>query len=1079
MSFLKKPLSKNLCLSLTGKEPFLNSSTVHNDFPIGLMIISKLDQISARIDVDKHLSKEQIEELEVETKLKYINQHARDLFELKDNDSSSKISEQLKQFKLSDKNKSIDNKNENLYNILLHQEEEKEYYGSFRSQSFYIWVKFVVKKEDIYISADYFSDDRKVIQNELFQSIKFQYIATLFHELYNPINAILVMMEQNKYEEDIKSNLDYQLYTSEIVGTHYSLITDNEFDKFNYNLNIGDNNNNIINDNNQNSNKDNEYLALMNKYEKCLKLGEFYKNNYNNLKEKEKDVRLLVNIIYIFLQNLILYLRLNLGDGKDGLNEDISENKLCWISEDNSEDKNDNNRQINKTFLKQNKIENKNSKSDDKAKTTIRMNNDNTRLYQDNYLNSNKANKKLNLEMSFRKHLKKFSYLFKFKNIDYFKDFSFLSNKYIFTDEHIFSDFIGQIYSFLYYVVPKCNGFNISFNIVSENKIKLTFEKANYKIKTGYTHKKFQKKDSFILLDNNKFSATNTVKTTEMIIEILQKLSKILDINLKIMDYQEKKEEKYLTILMPFYPGKDIHANKLDRDSSLFIDPEDVKIDESLDGNIIFENTLNNLENIDMVNLEKEKFEEELRNKTNKIIENINTRIITNNDLRKSSKKVCFQGDDKDIINRENNNLTNNKTNINSVNINISINKNININNNFNTSSASSILSNTNKNFSHKTSNENYLSSPKNKPKSYFYDVNNAIKHGKDKSKNLLTLIHEKYSFIDRLKNNGVEILTEKKDKSCENEYIPSERKTKPKSNDNNNSLNAEADSENYYEIENVFDIVDDKQDDHEEIIFNNNFDNINLQISDDHPNDHNNNNYQINIVNNSNNDSFSIKSNQNTSIIKSKKEKINSIRKPKKSYLSTINKNYNKTLSFNQVSKDSLFVIPEIIESNRIEKINIHPSCKINTKIINEFSACECHDILLVDDDEFICKTFKNILNKFKLQADCAENGQECIKMIKDKIEKNCGCSKSKYKIIFMDITMPVMDGIEAAKKIQEMIDKNEMYDSIKIIFISAHANLDLSGTISGIKCAVDYYAKPITADKYKHLLDKYYYNK
>ena len=146
---------------------------------------------------------------------------------------------------------------------------------------------------------------------------------------------------------------------------------------------------------------------------------------------------------------------------------------------------------------------------------------------------------------------------------------------------------------------------------------------------------------------------------------------------------------------------------------------------------------------------------------------------------------------------------------------------------------------------------------------------------------------------------------------------------------------------------------------------------------------------------------------------------------------------------------------------------------------MINEFSACECHDILLVDDDEFICKTFKNILNKFKLQVDCAENGQEFLNMIKDKIEKNCGCSKSKYKIIFMDITMPVMDGIEAAKKIQEMIDKNEMYDSIKIIFISAHANLDLSGTISGIKCAVDYYAKPITADKYKHLLDKYYYNK
>ena len=53
------------------------------------------------------------------------------------------------------------------------------------------------------------------------------------------------------------------------------------------------------------------------------------------------------------------------------------------------------------------------------------------------------------------------------------------------------------------------------------------------------------------------------------------------------------------------------------------------------------------------------------------------------------------------------------------------------------------------------------------------------------------------------------------------------------------------------------------------------------------------------------------------------------------------------------------------------------------------------------------------------------------------------------------------------------------EINDNIKIVFISAHANLDLSATISGIKCAVDYYAKPISADKYKHLLDQYYYKK
>ena len=73
----------------------------------------------------------------------------------------------------------------------------------------------------------------------------------------------------------------------------------------------------------------------------------------------------------------------------------------------------------------------------------------------------------------------------------------------------------------------------------------------------------------------------------------------------------------------------------------------------------------------------------------------------------------------------------------------------------------------------------------------------------------------------------------------------------------------------------------------------------------------------------------------------------------------------------------------------------------------------------------------------------------------------------------------MPIMDGIEAAKNIQKMIDENQLYDTVKIIFISAHVNLDLSTLLSGIKCAIDYYAKPISLDKYKSMLDKYYYSK
>ena len=1055
----KKPLSKNLCLSFTGKEPIFNSITLYNNFPIGLMIISKLDPILNRANGDEYMNKEEIDEQENEIKLKFINKHARDLFELKENDTHFRIKEQLMKFKLADNNANEENQNDNLYSLIFHKE-KNDFYGSFKNKNMIVWVKYNIVNDEIYLCADYFTDERKFIQNELFQSIKFQYIATLFHELYNPINAILVMMEQNKSDDDN----DYQSCTSEIAGSHFSLITENEFDKINCNFNE-----NINKDIDIKSDEfDKENINLLKKYEKCRRSEIFYRNNYVNMKEKENDVRLLVNIIYIFLENLILYLRLNLGDGKDNIYGDISEtkDKKKCLSEDISQKTDEEyfNHRRKKVFSKT-VINIRDSKSFDKAKLNLKLNNDlNSRLYKDNYLDFGKANKEINLEKAFLKHLKKFRYLFKFKNIQFYNDFSFLSNKYIYTYESIFFDFLGQIYSFLYYVVPKFQGFEISFNQVNDNKIKLTFQKANSRIKTGYTHKIFQKKDTFILL-GNKFKASNTVKTTEMTIEILNKLAKMLDINLKIMNYVEDSEEKYLTILMPFYlgkNGKEIKNTEIDEYEHF----------EILDGNLIFVNSINHLDNMEESNLDNGKMED-IKNTTNRIIENINTKIISNNNLHHSSKKVSFYKNDKDKTS-SNNGINNNSNNINSVNINININKNININNNFNTSSISSIISN-NKNITYKSINDNYSKSPKNKSSKYLREM--IEKSKKDKGKNMLTLIHEKYSFLDRLKKSGVEILTEKLDKkkSCEDDYecknLTSDENNKK--NNDKSSIDVEADSENYFEVENDINNGIDDENSSEEIIFNNNYNNINLQIGEDY----------WNICNkNANNVKSHDSPNIKTGIIKSKKEKINNMYKQKKKYI--LNKNnlyYNKTLSYSKSPKDILYVIPEIAENSNKRGVMPHTLCKLNNKYVNEFSfsECGCHDILLVDDDEFICKTFKNILKKFKLQADTAENGEECLKMIKEKIQKKCSCEKNKYKIIFMDITMPVMDGIEAAKNIQKMIDNKEIYDSIKIVFVSAHANLDLSSTISGIKCAVDYYAKPISADMYKNVLNKYYYEK
>ena len=381
MSRLKRPLTKNFHLSLTGKEPVLNNYTLYNNFPMGLMILSKTDAASCSLNEDSNSDSKNYENEEV--KIKFINQQASELFEIKENDESKKIHLQLKQFKLYEKVQAIE---ETLDYILFDRNNDEQFYGSFKSNASLIFVKFKNINDDYYICADYYTDERKTIQNQLFQSLKFQYIATLFHELYNPLNALMFMVEPNKNDDEnkdetTKSNLGNINHLSEIDDTHFSIITENDLDR-------------------NNPNCDNENISL----KKSRRIEELYRNKLTDLKEKEKDISLLINMLYIFLENLILYLRINLGVdfNKDGKKKEEK-------SEQNDKDKN----------------------NDDMI----------SNVYKDNYLTKVNKNKKLNLEFSFYKHLNKFSYLFKFKDIQYCNDFYYLSNKYIMTDEYLFSYF--------------------------------------------------------------------------------------------------------------------------------------------------------------------------------------------------------------------------------------------------------------------------------------------------------------------------------------------------------------------------------------------------------------------------------------------------------------------------------------------------------------------------------------------------------------------------------------------------------------------------------------------------------------
>jgi CheY-like chemotaxis protein len=68
-------------------------------------------------------------------------------------------------------------------------------------------------------------------------------------------------------------------------------------------------------------------------------------------------------------------------------------------------------------------------------------------------------------------------------------------------------------------------------------------------------------------------------------------------------------------------------------------------------------------------------------------------------------------------------------------------------------------------------------------------------------------------------------------------------------------------------------------------------------------------------------------------------------------------------------------------------------------------------HQILVVEDNRINQIIAENMLRKLGLSCDIAVNGLEALTAVANK----------KYSLIFMDMQMPVMDGISATKKIVE----------------------------------------------------------
>jgi two-component system, NarL family, sensor histidine kinase BarA len=116
---------------------------------------------------------------------------------------------------------------------------------------------------------------------------------------------------------------------------------------------------------------------------------------------------------------------------------------------------------------------------------------------------------------------------------------------------------------------------------------------------------------------------------------------------------------------------------------------------------------------------------------------------------------------------------------------------------------------------------------------------------------------------------------------------------------------------------------------------------------------------------------------------------------------------------------------------------------------------------ILAVDDHQANLKLLKVLLNDLGFTVSTAADGKEAIEI----------CQETIFDIIFMDIQMPVINGINATKYIREEVSKNQ---GTPIIAITAHAMADEKDAIfkAGMN---DYITKPINEDQLKAVIAKW----
>ena len=157
------------------------------------------------------------------------------------------------------------------------------------------------------------------------------------------------------------------------------------------------------------------------------------------------------------------------------------------------------------------------------------------------------------------------------------------------------------------------------------------------------------------------------------------------------------------------------------------------------------------------------------------------------------------------------------------------------------------------------------------------------------------------------------------------------------------------------------------------------------------------------------------------------------------------------------------------------LTKINRHmasPTMNFSLELIDE--SCACSPILIVDDDSFNILAWKNILEALNFEMDYAYNGKEAIEKAVYRAQTRCCRSCRYYQIIFMDCTMPVLNGFDATRILKSKMAAQEIPSTP---IVACTALVQASNMQEALDAGMDdYCTKPISKAKVSEILKEYH---